>query len=260
MGSNRYQRDIRYNNSDLSLVIIRFKRKTMAIHVLPDGIEVRVPLKCPWIEIDGFIESRLDWLASAQEQMQNVPVPPKFLDGDYHEIAGEMRPLTVRGATKNLVDVTGDDFLIYSMQPESHEFNQDIFFRFLKYESQRLFPDRVRRCVEDFPLDVAPSGLRYRRMRARWGSCSERGEICLNTLLAQKDLQAVDLVIVHELCHLVHFHHSAEFYGLMDQAMPDWRGRESLLKSPDLPFGPSLDAEQDEELSLLRVGQQMNLF
>ena len=257
MGANRYQRHIRHNNHVFSLVIIRSKRKTMAIHVLPEGIEVRVPLKCPWVEIDGFIESRLDWLISAQEQMQQMPAVPKFLDGNYHEIGGQMRPLIVQRSTRNLVDATGHDLVIYSKQPESHEFNREIFFRFLQYESQRIFPTRVQRLVDSFPLKVEPTGLRFRRMRARWGSCSDRGEICLNTLLAQKELSAVDLVITHELCHLVHFHHSPEFYGLMDMAMPDWRIRETLLKTPDLPA--SL-ADDGENRAVAGRGQQMNLF
>lgn len=33
----------------------------------------------------------------------------------------------------------------------------------------------------------------------------------------------IEYVIAHELTHLIHPHHSAEFYGVLDSVMPDWR-------------------------------------
>lgn len=247
MGQNRYQRHIRHNSSQFSLVIIRSRRKTLAIHVLPDAIEVRVPLKCPWIEIDDFIESRLDWLVSAQEQMQSVPAPPKFVSGESHEFRGQLFTLNVTRASSNWVWTEGNKIEMHSKQPDEEGYNEQLFHQFVKREAEQLFPKRLEYCVRQFPLEVEPSGLRIRRMKARWGSCSEGGEICLNSMLAQKDVQALDLVITHELCHLEHFHHDKAFYRLMDRAMPDWREREQLLKTP-------------EGCPDVQAGQQFSLF
>jgi predicted metal-dependent hydrolase len=33
----------------------------------------------------------------------------------------------------------------------------------------------------------------------------------------------IDMVIVHELCHIREMNHSSAFYALMDAAMPGWR-------------------------------------
>jgi len=42
--------------------------------------------------------------------------------------------------------------------------------------------------------------------------------------------QAVDYVVLHELCHLRHMDHSREFYALVERYMPDWKQRRELLK------------------------------
>ena len=41
--------------------------------------------------------------------------------------------------------------------------------------------------------------------------------------------EVIDLVLIHELCHLLVMDHSARFKLLMDRALPDWRRREVLL-------------------------------
>ena len=119
MGNNRYHRQIRHKNSQFFLVIIRSKRKTLALHVLPEAVEVRAPLKCSWLEIDNFIESRLDWLVSAQEQVKNQPRPPKFLDGEVHEYRGALVALKVVTGPSNHIEVHDGEILLQSKQPYS---------------------------------------------------------------------------------------------------------------------------------------------
>lgn len=242
MRSDPYQRTITHNDTRLTLTILRARRKTLAIHVLPSGIEVRAPLKCPWVDIDRFIESRLDWLISAREQVQQQPPPLGFLNGEYHQYLGSMYKLRVTEANSNAVTVA-DEILLGSKKPNHSTYNEQIFLRFLKREAEQTFASRLAVCLASFPIAVNPTGLRIRKMRARWGSCSETGEICLNSLLMQKDLRAIDLVINHELCHLRHFHHNKSFYQLMDRAMPEWRDIEPLLKPINSP-GRTLMPEQ----------------
>jgi hypothetical protein len=230
MAQDLYHRSIFHLGTLLKLDIRRARRKTLAIHVRPEGIEVKVPMKCPWTEVDGFIESRLDWLVSAWHQMSAMPVAAKFLSGEQHEYLGKLLPLEVTPAGTNHLFFSGDALLMKSKRPDCHEHNQGVYFQFLRQQSLRVLPERLAACEARFPVPVRHSGLRIRRMRARWGSCSESGEICLNSMLLQKAPQAIDLVINHELCHLRHFHHDAAFYALMDKAMPDWREVENLLK------------------------------
>ena len=42
--------------------------------------------------------------------------------------------------------------------------------------------------------------------------------------------EAVDLVVVHELCHLLERGHGPRFHQLMDEFMPDWKQRRTKLR------------------------------
>ena len=41
--------------------------------------------------------------------------------------------------------------------------------------------------------------------------------------------EAVELVVVHELCHIVHKNHGSQFYALLESVLPDWRERKQKL-------------------------------
>lgn len=44
--------------------------------------------------------------------------------------------------------------------------------------------------------------------------------------------EAIDLVVVHELCHIRHHDHSPAFYALLASVLPDHRERRKLLRMP----------------------------
>jgi predicted metal-dependent hydrolase len=71
--------------------------------------------------------------------------------------------------------------------------------------------------------------VRIRRMVQRWGSCTPTGTITLNPALVQAAPACIDYVLAHELTHLLEPAHSARFYQLMTNVMPDWRHRRERL-------------------------------
>jgi predicted metal-dependent hydrolase len=68
-------------------------------------------------------------------------------------------------------------------------------------------------------------------MKTRWGSCGRNGRILLNLRLIQAPIEAIDYVIVHELCHLKEHNHSKRYSALLDTTMPDWRERRRRLNA-----------------------------
>ena len=73
--------------------------------------------------------------------------------------------------------------------------------------------------------------LTLKAMRRRWGSMSARGRMCLNVDLIRAPRQCIELVVVHELCHLEEKFHDAAFYRLLGLAMPDWRPWKAVLQA-----------------------------
>jgi hypothetical protein len=68
----------------------------------------------------------------------------------------------------------------------------------------------------DLPL---PSSIRWvANQKHRWGSCTpSTGEIRISDRIAGFPGWVLDAVIVHELAHLVHLHHSPEFWALANR-------------------------------------------
>ncbi len=98
-------------------------------------------------------------------------------------------------------------------------------------------PEELRsKAAEYLPKRVAEisqiTGLKYNRLTIRptlskWGSCSTQQNISLSLYLMSLPKHLIDFVIVHELCHTIHFNHSAEFHSLVNSIMG---GKEKLLE------------------------------
>ena len=65
--------------------------------------------------------------------------------------------------------------------------------------------------------------VQIRGQKSRWGSCSSRETISLNHNLLFLRPELVQCLIIHELCHTVHLNHSAKFYQLFGQFVPDYQ-------------------------------------
>ena len=69
-----------------------------------------------------------------------------------------------------------------------------------------------------------------RDQRQRWGSCAPDGTLRFNWRVAMLRPDLAEYVVVHELAHLKVRSHSAEFWGLLSQSMPDAQQRRQRLR------------------------------
>ena len=85
-------------------------------------------------------------------------------------------------------------------------------------------------------------GLAWRRLsvgdgRSRWGSCYPSGALHFSWRLIMAPPEALDYVVVHELCHRVHFNHSPAFWGLVARHAPQFAEARAWLRR----YGPTLE-------------------
>ena len=72
-------------------------------------------------------------------------------------------------------------------------------------------------------INFSPSALRVRKLKRKWGSCTSKGVITLNSDLIKLEDSLQEYVIIHELCHLYHPNHGKEFYNLLGSLLPGWK-------------------------------------
>jgi len=82
-------------------------------------------------------------------------------------------------------------------------------------------------------LRVRPRAVAVNYAKTRWGSCSSKGRIFLNSRLAMLTPDVAEYVIVHELCHLKQMNHSKKFWGEVTSALPDAQARRRSLREQE---------------------------
>nr|WP_325211960.1 YgjP-like metallopeptidase domain-containing protein [uncultured Oscillibacter sp.] len=97
----------------------------------------------------------------------------------------------------------------------------------LKSRARAELPGIIARWSEQ--MGVRPAGFKVTAARKRYGSCSAKNSLCFSCFLMNCPAEAVELVVVHELCHIREKNHGPKFYALLEQYLPDWRERKKLL-------------------------------
>ncbi len=102
--------------------------------------------------------------------------------------------------------------------------------KFYKEECLRVFKEEIARCKICFS-DLPKFSLKLRTMKTRWGVCNRRDNIItLNTELLKKDIDLIDYVIIHELCHFYEGNHSSKFWALVEEFYPKYKDARKRLK------------------------------
>jgi hypothetical protein len=78
-------------------------------------------------------------------------------------------------------------------------------------------------------IGANPRRLQVQAMRSKWASCSTSGTVTFSADLLRESVEFQEIVIVHELIHLLVPNHGPVFRSLMKAYLPHWertaRGR-----------------------------------
>ena len=103
-------------------------------------------------------------------------------------------------------------------------------------QEMKMLREKARALVTEKVQYYAPLiGVTYnqiaiRAQHTRWGSCSSKGNLNFNCLLALVPIEVLDYVVVHELCHRKELNHSDRFWNEVANILPDYKCRKKWLK------------------------------
>ena len=134
--------------------------------------------------------------------------------------------------TVGLTDGVADDGTIIEVQVKDNRFTTNKIRRLLENWLRNRAKQEIDFAVNVYAqrLGLTPTAVEVKTYRARWGSCQPDGRVQFNWRLVHAPLPIIDYVVVHELCHLEQRNHGAEFWGLVEKWMPDYRDRKRWLK------------------------------
>ena len=98
----------------------------------------------------------------------------------------------------------------------------------LREQARKVVTGRVRYYAPI--IGVTYGQIAIRTQHTRWGSCSSKGNLNFNCLLALTPPEVLDYVVVHELCHRKELNHSDRFWSQVERILPDYKARKAWLK------------------------------
>lgn len=222
--------------TDLIYTLIRSpRRRTVGITVNTDGtVVVRAPERLSETTIRQMVERKADWIRSKISEKlhaQDSLRPRTYENGEEILFLGKAYRLEkVPGG--NGVSLTGDRLRVgmpSGLTGDERSRIIAILSGWYRDQAVRHIAERILFWRER--VNAFPKTMRVKRLRSRWGSCSNRGNLNFNWLLILAPPPIVDYVVVHELCHFHHPDHSAAFWDTVGTALPDYKERRKWLKA-----------------------------
>jgi predicted metal-dependent hydrolase len=143
---------------------------------------------------------------------------------------GEIYPLilTTHSKKKYQLHFDGEQFtLLY------HVYDEILFQKhvdhFYKIQVQKHIPSLVEKWSKK--MSLFPTGLRFRKTKRQWGSCSGKNVLSFNTMIMKLPQDVIQYIIVHELAHIRHKHHQKDFWQEVEAYLPDYRSQVRELKN-----------------------------
>lgn len=226
---------IAYGRHSIAYEVVYSARKTLEISVLPDlSVVVKAPQERSVEEVEAKVKKRAGWIVRQKQFFSMfLPAQPerRYVSGESHTYLGRRYRLKVVECGERRVVLKGGYIWLYAPDKNDTESLRAQLDKWYRERAVVKFEERLQLAMEKLgKYGVKEPVVQVRKMTSRWGSCSEKGRITLNTLLVKAPTQCIDYVITHELCHLLHFGHSRKFYELMSVVMPDWEERKSRLE------------------------------
>jgi predicted metal-dependent hydrolase len=224
---------LQYGNTEINYSIIYSNRKTLGIVVGPDGaVVIKAPVDASMKKISEKVRKRASWIVKQQsffKSFGNHLSERRYISGESHLYLGRQYRLYIKEGKPDHVSFKGQCFEIVCSPKSKVEVLMKEWYR---QRAKVKFAEIAEPIIQQFKkYKVEPHSLYIQMMENRWGSCTTKGKIILNTELIKAPKPCIEYVIIHEMCHLLHKNHTKAFYDLLQAEMPDWKKWKNKLES-----------------------------
>lgn len=180
-----------------------------------------------------WIHKKLEGFRLQHDQLKSK----QYISGESHFYLGRRYMLKVL-ADENVKPIIKLSHGKLEVQVKTN--NADLVKQLLKdwykKRAKLIFNDRLIIALSQTNWVSQKPPVSIREMTTQWGSCSPSGRLTLNPNLVKASKEAIDYVILHELCHLVEHNHSEKFYRLLNQHLPNWQVIKNELDNQALKY------------------------
>ncbi len=219
-----------------SCEIKRSKRKTLALYISHQHVQVRCPYQASRAEVMEFVRSNQQWIE--QRLYEECLLDKEALRIEKGgKIFYRARELTIeyKEGRKKRVLINGDRFIIQGHKLNARKAKQQVEDFLIDKASDYILP-RARGLARYLGVDGKIREIRLRKTKSKWGHCTSHGILQYNWLIMLAPYSIIDYMITHEVCHLLHMDHSKRYWKLVESICPDYEYYVQWLKEHEHRF------------------------
>ncbi len=209
-------------------VIRSERRKTVCIRVAGDGVpELLVPTFITDMELRHIAGRYAGWIdehAKSFEELTRSRGDFELKIGDTVRCLGNRKVIRAHPE----MTVSYDNEAFYVPEGFSGENLRQAVIQVYKLFARNYLTARTYEIAR--MMGLKPSAVKVNSAKTRWGSCSSRGSVNYTWYAVMADREAVDYIIIHELCHMRHMNHSKAFWNEVRKWCPEYERMKDELK------------------------------
>ena len=222
---------------EFAIEVVRTNRKrSISIHMHGKGIRIRVPKFLSDSRIRSILKERSPWIIKKLKEKSGQPPkkPKQYVNGELFPYLGKNYFLKIIDGKKKVIALEKEFFLVTTGKTKKpvEEVIKSQLTAWYRDQAEK----HLKECTAKWAkvIGVEPTTVKIKNYKARWGSCSIKGDITYNWQIIFAPEHIIDYVVVHELCHIIEHNHSPRYWEKVASFMPKWKVSRDWLKRNDI--------------------------
>ena len=206
-------------------ILIDIKRtltlKAIAIRVKEKRVTIKVPFFINNNLIQQLVNKKLPWIKKQLNiQSKFLTLEKKlYINDEKFLYLGKYYKLKILKNKKYSVNIEGD-FLQVNIKNELNILKvKKLLKEWFREKSFIYFKKETYNYAKINNLKI--NSVKVREYKARWGSCSNKGDISFNWRLIMAPPKIIEYVIIHELMHIKEHNHSPKYWNYVKSLYPN---------------------------------------
>ncbi len=211
---------------------VRAKRVQIKLNQFAE-LEIVIPKGFAKKDIAKYVVQHRHWIHRARARILALRPPGELLSAlvpeqVYLAAINKCYRVTTEGETLNTelnIDNGFDPEKILLHGSQAQQIT--LLNQWMQKKAKKILPPWLQSVSAEFVLKY--NKVTIRCQKTRWGSCSHRHNINLNRNLLLLVPELVRYLLIHELCHTVHFNHTESYWRLVAQFEPGYKALDKQL-------------------------------
>uniref|UniRef100_UPI00300BA72A YgjP family zinc-dependent metalloprotease n=1 Tax=Fusobacterium nucleatum subsp. polymorphum TaxID=76857 RepID=UPI00300BA72A len=176
-----------------------------------------------------FSQSKKEWIETTLKKIKIIKENKSNLKENSIKILGKEIDKKIIESDLERIRLTDTSIYIYSKNID----NTKIEKKLLEWKLEKL-----KVILDEYLIKYTKllnrniNCYQIKKLSSAWGIYHKKENyISFNSDLIEKDIECIEYVVLHELCHIFYMNHQKDFWALVEKYMPDYKVRRKNLKT-----------------------------